>query len=94
MRILGEDRVLFRDRSGKLGLIDRVCPHRHVNVAIWPALSGRMEFIEYAIQHYASERDHRPKWMAERVRGGVGIRIVQSQPAVRAAAPSVGRPPR
>src|SRR4051794_32711347 len=26
--ILGEKLVLFRDRGGKLGLIDRVCPHR------------------------------------------------------------------
>src|SRR5437879_2476035 len=34
LRILGEDLVLFRDRSGKLGLITRYCPHRRVDLAI------------------------------------------------------------
>ncbi len=33
VRILGEDLVLYRDRSGRLGLIDRWCPHRRVNMA-------------------------------------------------------------
>ena len=33
IRIMGEDLVLFRDRSGKLGLIDRWCAHRRVNLA-------------------------------------------------------------
>jgi len=28
VRLLGEDLVLFRDRSGQLGLIDRLCAHR------------------------------------------------------------------
>ncbi|HEX3247088.1 MAG TPA: aromatic ring-hydroxylating dioxygenase subunit alpha [Chloroflexota bacterium] len=32
IRILGEDLVLFRDRQGELGLIDRVCPHRRVDL--------------------------------------------------------------
>ena len=31
--ILGEDLVLYKDRSGNLGLIDRFCPHRRVNMA-------------------------------------------------------------
>ena len=31
MRILGEDLVLFRDRSGNLGLIGPRCPHRAVH---------------------------------------------------------------
>jgi len=31
--LLGEDLVLFRDRQGRLGLIDRFCPHRRVNMA-------------------------------------------------------------
>jgi 5,5'-dehydrodivanillate O-demethylase len=34
VRILGEDLVLFRDRSGDLGLIARYCPHRRVDLAI------------------------------------------------------------
>jgi 5,5'-dehydrodivanillate O-demethylase len=32
--ILGEELVLYRDRSGALGLIDRYCSHRRVNLAI------------------------------------------------------------
>ena len=33
VRILGEDLVLFKDRSGSFGLIDRVCAHRRVDLA-------------------------------------------------------------
>src|SRR6201999_1653315 len=33
VRILGEDLVLFRDRSGKLGLIAEACPHRRASFA-------------------------------------------------------------
>ena len=33
VRILGEDLVLFRDRLGKLGLIDESCPHRRASLA-------------------------------------------------------------
>jgi 5,5'-dehydrodivanillate O-demethylase len=33
VRILGEDLVLFRDRSGNLGLITSRCPHRAMNMA-------------------------------------------------------------
>ncbi len=32
VRILGEDLVLYRDRSGTLGLIDEPCPHRRVSL--------------------------------------------------------------
>ncbi len=32
VRILGEDLVLFRDRSGTLGLIAQRCPHRNMNL--------------------------------------------------------------
>jgi 5,5'-dehydrodivanillate O-demethylase len=34
IRVLGEDLVLYRDRSGALGLIERYCPHRRVDLAI------------------------------------------------------------
>ena len=33
VRILGEDLVLYKDRSGTLGLIDRLCPHRRVDLS-------------------------------------------------------------
>jgi 5,5'-dehydrodivanillate O-demethylase oxygenase subunit len=34
VRILGEDLVLFRDRSGKLGLVQERCPHRMTSLAV------------------------------------------------------------
>ncbi len=33
VRLLGEDLVLYKDRSGTLGLIDRFCPHRRVDLS-------------------------------------------------------------
>ena len=33
VRLLGEDLVLYRDASGTLGLIDRYCPHRRVDLS-------------------------------------------------------------
>jgi 5,5'-dehydrodivanillate O-demethylase len=33
VRILGEDLVLYRDKAGTLGLLDRYCPHRRANLA-------------------------------------------------------------
>jgi 5,5'-dehydrodivanillate O-demethylase len=33
IRIMGEDLVLFRDRSGKLGLVGEKCPHRNASLA-------------------------------------------------------------
>src|SRR6185312_12182966 len=33
VRIFGEDLVLFKDRSGKLGLIGEFCPHRRASLA-------------------------------------------------------------
>lgn len=38
VRLLGEDLVLFRDPAGRLGLIDRACPHRGADLAF-----GRLE---------------------------------------------------
>jgi 5,5'-dehydrodivanillate O-demethylase len=32
VRLLGEDLVLYRDRSGKLGLVGEFCPHRHASL--------------------------------------------------------------
>jgi 5,5'-dehydrodivanillate O-demethylase len=34
VRILGEDLTLFRDKSGRLGLITQRCPHRRVNLRL------------------------------------------------------------
>ena len=33
VRILGEDLVLYKDKSGTLGLIERFCPHRRVDLS-------------------------------------------------------------
>jgi len=33
VRLLGEDLILFKDRSGKLGLIGEFCPHRRASLA-------------------------------------------------------------
>jgi phthalate 4,5-dioxygenase oxygenase subunit len=38
VRLMGEDLVLFRDEAGELGLIDRRCPHRGVDLCY-----GRLE---------------------------------------------------
>jgi len=38
MRVLGQDLVLFRDAAGRLGLLDRDCPHRGADLAF-----GRLE---------------------------------------------------
>jgi nitrite reductase/ring-hydroxylating ferredoxin subunit len=38
LRVLGLDLVLFRDQSGRLGLVDRACPHRGADLAY-----GRLE---------------------------------------------------
>jgi phthalate 4,5-dioxygenase len=32
VRVLGEDLVAFRDTTGRVGLLDRRCPHRHANL--------------------------------------------------------------
>ena len=33
VRLMGEDLVLYRDRSGTLGLIEKACPHRRMDMA-------------------------------------------------------------
>ena len=33
VRVLGEDLVLYKDKSGTLGLIDQLCPHRRVDMS-------------------------------------------------------------
>jgi hypothetical protein len=37
-RVLGENLILFRDGNGKVGLVDRVCPHRSASLEF-----GRVE---------------------------------------------------
>ena len=34
IRVLGEDLVLYEDRSGTIGLIDRLCAHRRVDMLL------------------------------------------------------------
>src|ERR1700740_626736 len=33
VRLMGEDLVLYRDRAGRYGLVDRHCPHRRADLA-------------------------------------------------------------
>ena len=33
VRLLGEDLVLYRDRAGRYGLVDRHCPHRRADMS-------------------------------------------------------------
>ena len=33
VRVLGEDLVLYRDKGGTLGLVERSCPHRRASLA-------------------------------------------------------------
>ena len=33
VRVLGEDLVLYRDRAGSYGLVDRHCPHRRADMS-------------------------------------------------------------
>ncbi len=41
VRLLGEDLVLYRDRSGRMGLIGEFCPHRRASMAYGiPAIDG------------------------------------------------------
>jgi len=53
VRVLGEDLVLYRDRSGQLGLIDRWCSHRRVNLAY-----GVVEQDGLRCQYHGWKFDH------------------------------------
>lgn len=53
VRLLGEDLVLFRDCWGKLGLIERYCSHRRVNLAI-----GVVERDGLRCQYHGWKFDH------------------------------------
>ena len=45
VRILGEDLVLYRDRSGAYGLIGEFCPHRRASLAFGiPTADGIVTF--------------------------------------------------
>ncbi|MEK7217408.1 MAG: Rieske 2Fe-2S domain-containing protein, partial [Chloroflexota bacterium] len=53
VRVLGEDLVLYRDRSGQLGLVDRWCSHRRVNLAY-----GVVEQDGLRCQYHGWKFDH------------------------------------
>ncbi len=53
VRLLGEDLVLYRDRAGRLGLIDRWCSHRRVNLAY-----GVVEEDGLRCQYHGWKFDH------------------------------------
>ena len=45
VRILGEDLVLFKDRTGRFGLIAEACPHRRASLAYGiPTEDGRCPY--------------------------------------------------
>ena len=33
VRLLGEDMVLYKDRKGRYGVVDNICPHRRISLA-------------------------------------------------------------
>jgi phthalate 4,5-dioxygenase oxygenase subunit len=45
VRLLGEDLVLFRDDHGKLGLLDRRCPHRNADLAYGRCEDGGLRCV-------------------------------------------------
>jgi len=53
VRVMGEDLVLFRDRSGRLGLIESRCSHRRVNLAY-----GVVEDDGLRCQYHGWKFDH------------------------------------
>ncbi|MBV8085603.1 MAG: aromatic ring-hydroxylating dioxygenase subunit alpha [Chloroflexi bacterium] len=41
VRLMGEDLVLYKDKSGRYGLVDRKCPHRRADMSYgWPEECG------------------------------------------------------
>ncbi len=42
VRLLGENLVIFRDKSGRLGMLADHCPHRGSPI-LWASASGRLE---------------------------------------------------
>ena len=53
VRLLGEDLVLYKNKSGEIGLIDRFCPHRRVD-------------LSYGIPEYEGLRCMYHGWMFNR----------------------------
>jgi 5,5'-dehydrodivanillate O-demethylase len=60
VRLLGEDLVLFRDLSGKLGLVDKHCSHRRVNLAL-----GKVEADGIRCQYHGWKFDHAGRCVAQ-----------------------------
>src|SRR3954467_11768133 len=60
VRILGEDLVLYRDRRGTLGLIERYCSHRRVNLAL-----GMVEEDGLRCQYHGWKFDHSGKCVSQ-----------------------------
>ena len=45
VRVLGQDLVLFRDEIGRLGLLDRDCPHRNADLAFGRPENGGLRCL-------------------------------------------------
>src|SRR5438552_18527626 len=56
VRLMGEDLVLYRHRSGNLGLIDEPCPHRRASLE-----HGNPETERLRHPYHGSEINHEAK---------------------------------
>ena len=88
IRILGEDLLLYRDRSGTLGLVDRHCPHRGADL-LYGILESRGVRCSYHGWHF----DERGRCLARPfdevarpgARGEAGVAIKAYPVAVKAS---------
>ena len=108
VRLLGEDLVLYKDRSGTLGLIDRFCPHRRVDLSYGiPEEHGlrcmyhgwMMDETGQCIEQPFEETVHPDGRFKEKVKvaGYPGARdgragVRLPRPAAHAVAPAMGAP--
>ena len=56
IRLLGEDLVLYKDKRGTFGLIDRQCPHRRADMSY-----GMTEDCGLRCNYHGWQFDHYPR---------------------------------
>jgi 5,5'-dehydrodivanillate O-demethylase len=78
VRLLGEDLVLFKDRSGKLGLVGEFCPHRRASLAYGIPTENGIRCPYHGWQFDASgrciEQPNEPESLPRAGRGGSSFR--------------------